>query len=528
MNLRVKLMASFLVISALIVIVGVVGILESQVTTDSFGDIVEESAPSLSALGHIEAAANEMRETAIHHHMNLLMKIPSIEAQEYDSAKAELEDWLAVYEADTDDAEDLEALEEAKDKYVSVTRGLLDLAYAKPTSDNILAALEVVESVEEEFKAVLEEAVVNETAEFESRANIAVTAANSAKVFYLIAMIGVLAGGTILGLVLTRLITGPVVQLESVARKMSQGDYNQRAIATGADEIGQLGLAFNNMADTVQQRDSDLRELNANLEKRVDERTAELRRANALAKESVRLKSEFMSTMSHELRTPLNAILGFSGIMLEGMGGEMDDDAHHMVERIDSNSQRLLGLINDILDLAKIEAGRMELTNQPFTPTDLARRWRSQVGVLGEKKGLQFEVNLDPSLPDILYGDPERITQIVANLLSNAFKFTETGKVKLDMERAGENWLIRVTDTGIGIPPHALNYIFDEFRQVDGTTTRAYGGSGLGLAIVRSMCRMMSGTVQVTSELGKGSVFTVTLPLKTEDPEAKADMLETA
>jgi len=205
--------------------------------------------------------------------------------------------------------------------------------------------------------------------------------------------------------------------------------------------------------------------------------------------------------------------------MLEGMGGEIDDEARHMVERIDSNSQRLLRLINDILDLAKIEAGRMELTCQPFFPRDLAERCRSQVSVLGEKKGLQFQVHVDPHLSDTLYGDPERIIQIVANLLSNAFKFTESGKVTMDLERQETTWSIQVSDTGVGIPPHALNYIFDEFRQVDGTTTRAYGGSGLGLAIVRNMCRMMGGSVRVTSELGKGSIFTVTLPLRTEETQ---------
>jgi signal transduction histidine kinase len=241
----------------------------------------------------------------------------------------------------------------------------------------------------------------------------------------------------------------------------------------------------------------------------------ELAKANAIAKESIRLKSEFMSTMSHELRTPLNAIRGFCGIMLEGMGGEIDSDATHMVERINANSDRLLHLINDVLDIAKIEAGRLELVTEPFAPHDLAQRWIAQNGVLAQSKGLKLESYVDPALPKKLLGDAERITQIATNLLSNAIKFTQEGQVRLELKADAENWIIQVSDTGVGIPPHALNYIFDEFRQLDGSSKRVYGGTGLGLAIVRNLCRMMDGSVRVTSELGSGSIFTVTLPMIT-------------
>lgn len=246
--------------------------------------------------------------------------------------------------------------------------------------------------------------------------------------------------------------------------------------------------------------------------------------ANNIAQESIRLKSEFVSTMSHELRTPLNAILGFCGIMLEGMGGEFDDDGRRMLERVNANSSRLLTLINEVLDLAKIEAGRMELVNTAINPAQLAESWRLQTHILAEKNNLDFIVEVDPELPQTLYGDSERLTQIGINLLSNAFKFTESGSVKLAFRRHEDNWLIEVIDSGVGIPPHALNYIFDEFRQVDGSSKRVYGGTGLGLAIVRNLVRVMRGQVKATSELGKGSTFTVTLPLITE----KESMLKSA
>lgn len=260
--------------------------------------------------------------------------------------------------------------------------------------------------------------------------------------------------------------------------------------------------------------------------RRSEEANEALGRANALARETVRLKSEFMSTMSHELRTPLNAITGFCGIMLEGMGGEIDDEARHMVERVHSNSDRLLLLINQVLDIAKIEADRIELTQEPLSMQDLATRWQSQMQVLAQKKGLSFNVTVDPSLPEMVHGDRERITQIATNLLSNAFKFTQSGSVDLRLNGGHDTWQIEVHDTGIGIPPHALNYIFDEFRQLDGSSTRVYGGTGLGLAIVRKLCALMNGNVRVTSVLGEGSTFTVTLPLS--DATAATEAFEPA
>jgi signal transduction histidine kinase len=247
---------------------------------------------------------------------------------------------------------------------------------------------------------------------------------------------------------------------------------------------------------------------------------SELVQAKALAQESARLKSEFLNTMSHELRTPLNAITGFTGIMLGGMGGEIDEDAEYMLERIDSNGKRLLTLINDVLDIAKIEAGRLEVVWEPISIPNLISQWNSTIEPLSRNKGLSFQSRVEADMPPTLYGDAERLTQIATNLLSNAIKFTHAGAIELVVKRMESSWQIVVTDTGIGIPPHALHYIFEEFRQIDGSTRRSYGGSGLGLAIVRNLCRVMEGTVDVQSELNKGSTFTVTLPLRLSPPSS--------
>ncbi|MCS7071663.1 MAG: ATP-binding protein, partial [Anaerolinea sp.] len=199
------------------------------------------------------------------------------------------------------------------------------------------------------------------------------------------------------------------------------------------------------------------------------------------------LKSQFLASMSHELRTPLNAIIGYSQLQLSGMAGMLPDRAREFHERTLMNARDLLRLINDLLDVSKIEAGRMELANAPFNVHDLLRDVESQNRVLAETKGLHFALTIDQQLPQVIEGDAGRIKQIITNLVSNAIKYTETGEVTLAAERASAStWRIRVKDTGIGIPAHLHEVIFDEFRQVSGAANQQ-GSTGLGLAITRRL-----------------------------------------
>ncbi len=333
------------------------------------------------------------------------------------------------------------------------------------------------------------------------------------------------AGILLLGLVviagtsqlLNLLIFKPVQNLRFGVEYIGQGDLNYRVPVARPDEIGQVTQAINEMAVRLRERDEELASRSEALAAEVGERErliTELQEANKRATEASRLKSEFLSTMSHELRTPLNAIIGFSAILLEGMAGELPETVKRMVNSIFNNSQHLLALINDILDLSKIEAGRMEFVAAPINVPDMVKQWHTQVSVLSENKGLPLIVNLAADVPRSLYGDQGRITQIAINLLSNAIKFTDTGKIELDVEWADGGLVLRITDTGIGIPPEAMNYIFDEFRQVDGSSQRRQGGTGLGLAIVQKLCHAMGGDIQVTSKLDEGSIFTARLPLQ--------------
>ncbi|MCS6872179.1 MAG: ATP-binding protein [Anaerolineae bacterium] len=241
----------------------------------------------------------------------------------------------------------------------------------------------------------------------------------------------------------------------------------------------------------------------------------ELAVARRQAEVASKLKSQFLATMSHELRTPLNAIIGYAQLQLAGMVGEMTPEQLAYQDRILINAQHLLQLINQVLDLSKIEAGRLELAEKPFSLRACLGEVMTQNKVLADSKGLDFALEVDERLPEVIIGDYGRIKQIVINLVANAIKFTDRGGVTVKAELGdADTWRLSVTDTGVGIPPHQQEVIFDEFHQAENGLDR--GGTGLGLAIVRKLVLTMRGTIRVSSEVGRGSTFTVTLPLVTE------------
>lgn len=270
--------------------------------------------------------------------------------------------------------------------------------------------------------------------------------------------------------------------------------------------------------DQLQTQNTELNALNTAL----TILNTDLEKAKTDAEQANQLKSEFLANMSHELRTPLNAIIGYTQLQLSGMVGDISDKAKSFQERTLLNAKDLLKLINDLLDVSKIEAGRMELLVQPFDLVALVNEVEEQNSVLASNKGLTFTVFKDEHLPHEIVGDATRIKQIMTNLLSNAIKFTNEGSVELHVEKASDNmWRINVKDTGIGIPPHLHEVIFDEFRQVEATVNKQEEGTGLGLAIVRRLVVMMGGYIRLQSEPGQGSTFTVLLPIEIGSSQTK-------
>ena len=227
-----------------------------------------------------------------------------------------------------------------------------------------------------------------------------------------------------------------------------------------------------------------------------------------------KLKSTFVAIVSHELRTPLNAILGYAEMYKEQVYGPMNEKQINMANRIMSNTQRLLGLINDLLNQAQMEAGKLTIKIAPFKPSDLLDNLHSVMDKSASEKGLRLTSEIYSNLPPVLSGDLERLNQILVNLVNNAIKFTEQGAIHVKLFSPDENkWGMEVSDTGAGIPETELPYIFDTFRQVEGTATRVHGGFGLGLSIVKQLVTLMNGEIKVFSNLKQGTTFIVTLPL---------------
>ena len=230
-----------------------------------------------------------------------------------------------------------------------------------------------------------------------------------------------------------------------------------------------------------------------------------------------RHKSDFLASMSHELRTPLNAILGFIELILDQIYGEVPGDLQEPLADIQASGKHLLRLINNVLDLAKIEAGRMELALAEYSVQDTVESVRQTLKPLAAEKGLEFLVTVPPDLP-FAHGDPGRITQCLMNLAGNSLKFTKAGKVEISVEQQGERLVFRVADTGIGIAPDKITSLFTEFKQTDATIAGEYGGTGLGLSISRKFVEMHGGRIWVESELGSGSTFVFELPLRAGEP----------
>ncbi len=267
----------------------------------------------------------------------------------------------------------------------------------------------------------------------------------------------------------------------------------------------------------VQERTSELLDARNELERRVEERTAQLLDAKNQAEEANMAKSKFLANMSHELRTPLNAIIGYSEMLQEESEELEDDNFTPDLKRISSAGKHLLGLINDVLDLSKIEAGRMELYLENFEIKTIVDDVTSTVQPLVEKNGNTFKVIYGDNLGEI-YSDLTKLRQMLYNFISNSAKFTTNGVISLEIKREDEWVHFSISDNGIGMTEEQQEKLFRPFTQADSSTTRKYGGTGLGLAITQQFTKMMGGTIEVKSKYEEGSSFELSLPIKTIKP----------
>jgi two-component system, NarL family, sensor histidine kinase BarA len=311
----------------------------------------------------------------------------------------------------------------------------------------------------------------------------------------------------------TKVILRPVRVLRETAEKVSKGDLNVRSQIFTGDEFQHLSETFNVMLANLKESEDQLRAINKSL----DLKLGQLAESNVALYESNRLKSEFLANVSHELRTPLNSILGFAELLRDTLGQSTDGRTGRYIGNILQSGRNLLELINDLLDLAKIEAGRMEVRSAPLSLPDLFEGLTGILKPLCEKKHLTVEVTAGGDIP-LLQTDAPKLQQVLYNFLSNAIKFSPPGeKIDLRAERLdAENVRISLTDRGPGIEPDKQEIIFEKFRQIDGSVTREHGGTGLGLAISKELTTLLGGSIGVRSKVGEGSTFWVVLPVKIE------------
>jgi signal transduction histidine kinase len=335
-------------------------------------------------------------------------------------------------------------------------------------------------------------------------------------------------GGVILAVliatVVARRFSRPVLRLRAASSALQEGEFKSLELADlshRADELGDLARTFETMAERIKMRELELADMNLNLESTVAQRTSELAQAVKLAESANRTKSAFLANMSHELRTPMNAIIGYSEMLAEeaeefGQEGFLPD-----LKKIQAAGKHLLELINDVLDLSKIESGKMTIYCENIEIATMVRDIESTMQPAMQKNGNTLTVEMPDDIGS-MQSDLTKIRQTLFNILGNAAKFTQAGQIKLTVgahtKRRRQFITFAISDTGVGMKPNQLERLFEPFTQADESTIRKYGGTGLGLAISRRFCRMLGGDIEAQSKPRKGSTFTVTLPRKTKKP----------
>jgi signal transduction histidine kinase len=503
-SVHTKLLAAFLLVTLLFIAMAVVSLL-TIVSTAKQSQLLDEAHELVSLAQQSEQAlARQM------HYTNLaLLSQDEVAISKILRENNRFNDRLAKVEtAGTAEPALVEQIRSSQDEAMAVVADMANAIRDGKLGAVTGALLQRQERLDDEITARVGQLVEAQQSRM-TRLRDNVTAANRRSLI-LTTTFAVIAVGLALlgGFVISWSLILPVREAQGFLDQVAKGNFGGRISVPNRDEFGVLADRMNHMSQELNRFDTEQRHA-----------AAEMGRLNEKLSHTSKAKSEFLANMSHELRTPMNAILGFTEMILDDLYGDVPTDLKEPLTDIQVNGRHLLRLINDVLDLSKIEAGRMQLNPAEYSVGEVIDIAQVSLRSLAAEKGLDFVVSVPDNLP-VAYGDSGRITQCLINLAGNAIKFTNKGRVEIGVQLDGSELLYRVADTGIGIPKSELENVFAEFRQVDSTVTREFGGTGLGLTITKKFVEMHGGRIWIDSEVGKGCTFFFAIPLRTKGEDA--------
>ena len=482
---QTKLLAAFLAIAALLVMVGAVGL-------EGLREVNQRTEELIKLQRKIEAYRQVQHDTTGQLY-SVATALISSDEQTLDNTLRQLNQF--GYDVDRlefvakDEVELLEQFRRDYDRFVAVVTQVVELIRGGRTAEARATQLQQASPLADRLERLTNQLVNKAEADMVSGIEASTRDYATAQALVLAFALGSIALALALGYAISWSLIGPVKQIEARLNQVATGEFAQRVHVVNRDELGALADNVNRMCEELGRLYEQLDSFSRN-------------------------KSQFLASMSHELRTPLNAIIGLTEMMTANATRFGTEKAQEPLRRVHRAGTHLLGLINQVLDLSKIEAGKLELNPESVMLAPLVDEVIGTARQLAEQNQNRLVVECQNNLAPITV-DAMRLRQILLNLLSNACKFTKQGEVALRVRKVvdGCDWIeLAVSDTGIGMTPEQLSKLFEEFSQAEASTAQRYGGTGLGLAITRKLARMMGGDVTVTSEPGKGSAFTVRLP----------------
>jgi signal transduction histidine kinase len=481
-----KLLAAFLAIAALLIIMGVVGLqvlsgvnrrteelIQLQRKIETYRQVQHDTTSQLYSVANALLLADEQTLSSTLRQLNQF-------GYDVDRLK-----FVAK-----DEVELIDQFQHDYNRLIDIVTAVIELIRAGRASEARQMQLRESTPLADRLERLTNQLVNKAEADVVAGIEASTQAYQTAQWIVVAFAIGSIALALGLGYAISWSLVGPVKKIEAQLNQVATGDFTQRVKVANRDELGALAADVNRMS-------------------------AELGRLYQQLELASKHKSQFLANMSHELRTPLNAILGYAELMADGAYGEPSEKMFGILKRLEANGKHLLGLINDVLDLSKIEAGQLVLELSDYCMRDIAQTVRSTLEPLAADKKLAFKVEMAGELPPG-HGDGRRLTQVLINLVGNAIKFTDKGEVAIKAEANNGSFHVSVRDTGPGISAADQSKLFQEFQQADNAITRKKGGTGLGLAISKRIIEMHGGKIWVESQPGQGSTFTFTLPVIVE------------